>query len=64
MENGVGRVQSDQPEAEAGFRSGGPWRGDSVVELELNLTECQRIELGMLENGGRMERGSEAAAGS
>ena len=64
MEDGVGRVQSHQPEAEAGRRSGGPWRGDSEVEFELTLMECRRMELGMEWNGGEMESGSEPAAGS
>ena len=52
MEVGVGRVQSHQPEAEAGLSSGGPRGGDSEVEVDLTLTECQRMEVGMEENGG------------
>jgi hypothetical protein len=64
MAVGVGRVQSHQPEAEAGFGSGGPRRGESEVELELILTPCQRMELGTEENGGWREPGSEPAAGS
>jgi len=64
MANGVGRVQSHQPEAEAGRCSGGPRRGDSLAFSELTLTQCRRMELGMAENGGRMEPGSEPAAGS
>ena len=64
MENGVGRVQSHQPEAEAGRCSGGPWRGDSLAFFELTLTQCRRMELGMAENGGTRQPGSEPAAGS
>ena len=47
MENGVGRVQSHQPEAEAGRCSGGPRRGDSLAFFQLTLTQCRRMELGI-----------------
>ena len=46
MEKRSGRVQSHQPEAEAGRCSGGPWGGDSEVEFRAHSD-------GMLENGAR-----------